>query len=280
MEEFLRSIPVPTVLGVINMEPLSGSAIMEIDPPIASAIINRLCFGIIESSGSRFELTDIGKNIMENVFSSLLENLREAWSAVTDLRPQLGRIETDPIFTRLCPPREGVVIVTLEVKMEDVEGMINFCIPYPLIEPVMGKPIREKLIFEDGSVDEGDFVEGRLHGKGKRTYNDGAVYIGDFVNGLRHGKGKTTNANGDVHEGDYANGNSHGKGKYTWADDGTVYEGDFVDSKFHGKGKITYADGRVYEGDCADDKRNGQGKMTYPDGRVEEGEWKDGEFVK
>lgn len=33
-EEFIRSIPNPTTLAVINMDPLRGSAILEIDPSI------------------------------------------------------------------------------------------------------------------------------------------------------------------------------------------------------------------------------------------------------
>ena len=31
-EEFIRSIPTPTTLAVINMDPLKGNAILEIDP--------------------------------------------------------------------------------------------------------------------------------------------------------------------------------------------------------------------------------------------------------
>jgi len=32
-----------------------------------------------------------------------------------------------------------VVLVTLETKVGEVEGMINFCIPYITIEPIIGK---------------------------------------------------------------------------------------------------------------------------------------------
>jgi hypothetical protein len=46
------------------------------------------------------------------------------------------------------------------------------------------------------------------------------VYEGDFVNGKCHGKGKKTFANGDVYEGDWANAAMHGKGKYTWKKSG------------------------------------------------------------
>jgi hypothetical protein len=35
--------------------------------------------------------------------------------------------------------------------------------------------------YPDGTVYEGDVVNGKQHGKGKYTWPDGAVYEGDFV---------------------------------------------------------------------------------------------------
>ena len=44
-EEFIRSIPTPTTLAVINMDPLKGNAILEIDPAITFSMIDRLFGG-------------------------------------------------------------------------------------------------------------------------------------------------------------------------------------------------------------------------------------------
>ena len=44
-EEFIRSIPNHTTLGIINMDPLKGSAVLEIDPSITFSIIDRLFGG-------------------------------------------------------------------------------------------------------------------------------------------------------------------------------------------------------------------------------------------
>jgi flagellar motor switch protein FliM len=65
--------------------------------------------------------------------------MREAWTTVIDLRPRLGQIDTNPQFAQIVPPTEMVVLVTLETKVGDVEGMMNFCIPYLTIEPIVGK---------------------------------------------------------------------------------------------------------------------------------------------
>ncbi|KGE73534.1 flagellar motor switch protein FliM [Spirochaeta lutea] len=138
-EEFIRSIPNPTTLAVINMDPLKGSAILEIDPAITFSIIDRLFGGKGEGTKVTRDLTDIEQSVMEGIIVRILGNMREAWSQVIDLRPRLGQIETNPQFAQIVPPTEMVVLVTLETKVGDVEGMMNFCIPYLTIEPIISK---------------------------------------------------------------------------------------------------------------------------------------------
>ncbi|MBN1410621.1 MAG: flagellar motor switch protein FliM [Spirochaetales bacterium] len=138
-EEFIRSIPNPTTLAVINMDPLKGSAILEIDPAVTFSIIDRLFGGQGEGSKYSRDLTDIEQSVMEGIIVRILGNMREAWSTVIDLRPRLGQIETNPQFAQIVPPTEMVVLVTLETKVGEVEGMMNFCIPYLTIEPIISK---------------------------------------------------------------------------------------------------------------------------------------------
>jgi flagellar motor switch protein FliM len=138
-EEFIRSIPTPTTLAIINMDPLKGNAILEIDPAVTFSIIDRLFGGTGEGTKAQHELTDIETSVMEGIIVRILGNMREAWSQVIDLRPRLGQIDTNPQFASIVPPTEMVVLVTLETKVGDVEGMMNFCIPYITIEPIIGK---------------------------------------------------------------------------------------------------------------------------------------------
>jgi flagellar motor switch protein FliM len=138
-EEFIRSIPNPTTLAVVDMDPLKGSAILEIDPAITFSIIDRLFGG--QGEGAKFsrELTDIEQSVMEGIIVRVLGNLRESWSTVIDLRPRLGGIEVNPQFAGIVPPQEMVVLVTLETQVGEVEGMMNLCIPYLTIEPIISK---------------------------------------------------------------------------------------------------------------------------------------------
>ncbi|EPE82777.1 flagellar motor switch protein FliM [Leptospira noguchii str. 1993005606] len=138
-EEFIRSIPNPTTLAVINMDPLRGSAILEIDPSISFTIIDRLFGGKGEQAKISRELSEIEMSVMEGIIVRILGNMRESWSTVIDLRPRLGNIETNPQFAQVVPQNDMVVLITLETKIGEVEGMTNLCIPYITIEPIINK---------------------------------------------------------------------------------------------------------------------------------------------
>lgn len=138
-EEFIRSIPNPTTLAVIQMDPLKGSAVLEIDPSITFTIIDRVFGGQGEGTKINRDLSEIESSVMEGIIVRILGNTREAWASVIDLRPRLGQIETNPQFAQVVAPAEMVVLVTLETKVGDVEGMMNFCIPYITIEPIVSK---------------------------------------------------------------------------------------------------------------------------------------------
>ena len=137
--EFINAIPNPSTLNVVNMDPLRGSAILEIDPDISFAVIDRLFGGSGEALGYNRELTDIELSVIEGLGIRLLNNLGESWSTVVDLKPRLGNIETNPQFAQIVPPNDMVVLITFEVHMGDIKSYMNLCIPYITIEPLMPK---------------------------------------------------------------------------------------------------------------------------------------------
>jgi flagellar motor switch protein FliM len=138
-EEFIRTLPIPTTLAVFDMEPLKRGAVLEIDPSITFAIIDRICGGRGRSTKDNHELTEIETSIMEDLVIQILENLNKAWSTVFDLRPVFKEIDSNPQFVQVAPPTEMVLLVTLEANIGDVVGMINICIPYTTIEPIIEK---------------------------------------------------------------------------------------------------------------------------------------------
>lgn len=138
-EEFIRSIPSPSCMGIIMMDPLKGNAILEIDPAVTYTIIDRLFGGTGTAAKITRELTDIEQKVMEHTVSRMLISLREAWTSVIDLRPRLSQIESNPNFIQGVAPNEMCIVITFETKVSEVEGLMNLCLPFMTIEPIIQK---------------------------------------------------------------------------------------------------------------------------------------------
>jgi flagellar motor switch protein FliM len=121
------------------MKPLKGNVILELNPNIVFSIIDRLFGGPGLPPAKPRPLTDIEEVITKRVINKALESFQEAWKQVIAIEPRLEVIETNPQFTQIVPPSDMVVIVTLQAKIGQAEGLINICIPYFVLEPIMSK---------------------------------------------------------------------------------------------------------------------------------------------
>lgn len=78
---------------------------------------------------------------------------------------------------------------------------------------------------------------------------DGSIHEGQYAEGKRHGKGRLVKPNGDIFVGVFQS-DMMIKGIYTWKS-GERYEGDFKNGVPHGKGKFISRDGKVTQGEFA-----------------------------
>ncbi|WP_196594658.1 flagellar motor switch protein FliM [Pectinatus sottacetonis] len=139
-EEFIRSLPNPSVISILSLSSLKGNIIFEMDTNIVFAIIDRLFGGTGDESKLKTRtLTDIEETVVKRMMGKIMDSLKEAWHDVEDFDINLESMESNPQFTQIVPSGDMVVIITLQIKIGSVEGMINICIPYIVIEPIVPK---------------------------------------------------------------------------------------------------------------------------------------------
>lgn len=138
-EEFIRSIPNMTTLNVYSLDPLEGRIILEVNPNIAYAMMDRQLGGQGYGEYSVENLTEIETLLISQLFEKSIPNLTEAWSSIVDINPVLEDFEVNPQFLQLVSPNETVVVVSLNTKIGEVSGMINICIPHIVLEPIIPK---------------------------------------------------------------------------------------------------------------------------------------------
>jgi flagellar motor switch protein FliM len=137
--EFIHSLPNPTCFNLLKADQLDGQLCLEISPLIIYPIIDRLLGG---SNADLFipqrPLTQIEQRLVQRITDRATHHLSEAWSNLTPVTFKVEDFESNPQLVQIVPPNETVVVVGFELKMGNRAGTMSLCIPYNVIEPIMG----------------------------------------------------------------------------------------------------------------------------------------------
>lgn len=135
--EFTNALSNPIILSIINFSPLPGNIIMELSLNLGFAIIDRMLGGQGKALEKPRDFSEIEMAILEKILVVCMHLLREPWKNVLEINPVLDRIETNPQFAQIIAPNDMIAIVTLNIKIGEVEGLMNICLPYFTLESIM-----------------------------------------------------------------------------------------------------------------------------------------------
>lgn len=134
------------------------------------------------------DFSEIEMTIIEKIMIVCMQLMREPWKNVVDITPMMERIETNPQFAQVIAPSDMIAIVTLNMKIGDVEGMINICLPYFTLEGVMDK-LNTKYWYstmqEKNDENYEEYIESlirRVDVPVKAILGMSSVSVNDFVN--------------------------------------------------------------------------------------------------
>ena len=135
--EFSNALSNPIILSIVNFAPLQGNIIMELSLNIGFAIIDRMLGGQGNALERTREFSEIEMAILEKILVACMQLLREPWKNVVEIEPVLDRIETNPQFAQIIAPSDMIAIVTLNIRIGEVDGLMNICLPYFTLESIM-----------------------------------------------------------------------------------------------------------------------------------------------
>ncbi|MDR3078015.1 MAG: flagellar motor switch protein FliM [Planctomycetota bacterium] len=137
-QEFLMSLPSPTCFNLLKCDPLDGSMVLEINPSIVFPILDKLLGGGRDPIIPEREMSDIEWRLISHVTSETLVFLHDCWKPIMDIDFMVSGRESNPNLVQIVPPNEVVILISFEIKMGSSSGMLNLCIPFPVIESKMG----------------------------------------------------------------------------------------------------------------------------------------------
>lgn len=138
--EFSQCLPAPTVMVSLAMRPFDGNAVLELNPTLVFPILEMLLGGTGRNvSRPDREVTEIEQSILENVFRIVLNDLKDAWSAVSTMNFVIESFKTESQLLQILAPNEAVVAVSLEVRIGESSGMMNIGMPSIIIKMLRQK---------------------------------------------------------------------------------------------------------------------------------------------
>lgn len=186
--EFTNALSNPVILGISSFAPLTGNIIVELAPNLGFAMIDRMLGGQGNPLSKNRDFSEIEMSILEKIMVVCVQLIREPWKNVVDISPMLDRIETNAQFAQIISPNDMVAIVTLNLKIGEVEGFMNVCLPYFTLESIMDK-LNTKFWFStmQDKTDE-DYEEyiatliGKVDIPIKAVLGTSSIAVSDFVN--------------------------------------------------------------------------------------------------
>ena len=178
----------PVILAMTELTPLKGTVMIELSNSLGYTIIDRILGGEGNSLSAMRDFTEIEAVLLERVFTQMIAHLTDAWANIIELRPRLTRLETNSQFAQIMPPSDMVAFIVLKVKIGNSEGVLNFTLPYLVLESIMDK-LKTNFLFTQHDVGDAEMFRMKLEDKLERTFVAVSAVVGktnimvtDFVN--------------------------------------------------------------------------------------------------
>jgi flagellar motor switch protein FliM len=139
--EFIRTLPVPTSLHILKMDPLRGQVLLVVESRLIFNLVDCF-FGGTGKSSFKIEgrdFTAIEHTVIKKVVQIILRDLELSWKPVFPINFQLNRSEVNPQFATIVPPTEVVIAIHYDLELDYLIGKVTLCLPYSTIEPIRSK---------------------------------------------------------------------------------------------------------------------------------------------
>lgn len=190
--EFSNALANPVILGIVDFSPLPGTIIIDLSANLGFAMLDRMLGGPGMPLDKTRDFSEIEMTILEKIMVICMQLMREPWKNVVDLNPVMERIETNAQFAQIIAPSDMIAIVTMNIKIGEIEGLMNICLPYFTLEDVMDK-LNTKYWFSTMQKEDAEDYEEHIEALIKRIdvpvraiLGKSQVYVNDFI-GLQPG---------------------------------------------------------------------------------------------
>jgi flagellar motor switch protein FliM len=147
-DEYVRSLPNPSYMVILSLNPLPGAALLQFPLPITYAAIDRLLGGTGDAAGPKRPLTEIEQNLMLSVVDRALRELEYAYETLVRVEAEIVQQEFNPQLAQIAAPSDMVLVVSFEMRIGEKHGHATICVPFTTMAPVLER-LAGQTIFQD-----------------------------------------------------------------------------------------------------------------------------------
>src|SRR5438874_7695923 len=138
-DEYVHQLASPTLVNLVELQPLSGRIVVEMNMNMGLAMLDRMMGGPGQATMRRGELTDIEMALLRSLGATISAGLKDGWTAVADLQPALVETVLNADLVQAALPGDIAALLLFEVHTLGLSGTISICVPHPVIEPLMDR---------------------------------------------------------------------------------------------------------------------------------------------
>ena len=147
-DEYVRSLPNPSYMVILSLNPLPGAALLQFPLPITFAAIDRLLGGTGDAASPKRPLTEIEQNLMRSVVDRALRELEYAYETLVRVEAEIVQQEFNPQFAQIAAPSDMVLVVSFEMRIGEKRGNATICVPFATLSPVL-ESLASQTLFQD-----------------------------------------------------------------------------------------------------------------------------------
>jgi flagellar motor switch protein FliM len=135
--DYIDSLPSPSFMVLASIEPLAGTAVLQLPHETAMLCIDRLLGGPGADDQPVRPLTDIETELMRGLSQRLMHELRYAFEGLAHLEPAVIGLQSNPQFAQVTAASDSVVLASFEMRVGDQEGAATLAMPFTALHPVL-----------------------------------------------------------------------------------------------------------------------------------------------
>ncbi|MBK9102118.1 MAG: flagellar motor switch protein FliM [Austwickia sp.] len=136
-DEYTTALPNPSLLAVLDFNPLSGAGIFQLPMDIVMGVIDRLLGGPGTDQQPSRALSDIESGLIRKLVQRMIQELTYAYDSLAPLKASVTSLESDAQFLQLSSPSDPMVVADFDLRIGDQTATSTLCIPVQTVQPLL-----------------------------------------------------------------------------------------------------------------------------------------------